>query len=131
MLDNLNSISVLINTLFLGVGGVAVWFYTFKYRIRSERSSAKKESKVNDVEGDNAIIEQIDILLKKIATMTEYTLKIQEENAAIKEYNLSNKSAIISASNRITELCEMLNKSSEDVKQGILDALDNLKNKTK
>jgi len=131
MLDNLNSISVLINTLFLGVGGVAVWFYTFKYRIRSERSSAKKESKVNDVEGDNAIIEQIDILLKKIATMTEYTLKIQEENAAIKEYSLENKSAIISASNRITELCGMLSKNSEDVKKGILAALDNLRSKTK
>jgi len=131
MLDNLNSISVLINTLFLGVGGVAVWLYTFRYRVRSERSSAKKESKVNDVEGDNAIIEQIDILLKKIATMTEYTLKIQEENAAIKEYSLENKSAIISASNRITELCGMLSKNSEDVKKGILAALDNLRSKTK
>ena len=93
-MQNVNSIKELAELAILisgsgGLGGLFIWLYMVKYEKEKNISAAKKETKVNNVDGDNALVEQIDMLLLKFAAMSDAMVKIQQQLtiATNKEYS--------------------------------------------
>ena len=109
--------------LFTGVAGVWAWL---KFRKRNEEktlSEIKKDTKVNNVDGDTALINQLDILLAKVTVMAEIQIKIQTELAILQNKELSYKSAF----HRMLLLCDEVCDKSEFCKGKINSILTDLK----
>lgn len=98
-MPDLNSISGIFQSIALivgssGLGGLFIWLYMVKYDKAKNISLAKRETKINNVDGDNALVEQIDMLLIKFAAMSEAMLKIQEQLHIATNRDYSYESAI-------------------------------------
>lgn len=103
------------------------WYFTRKLVKRQEISKIKKETKINDVEGDEAVAAQLDLMLERVAKMAqrmydELELK-SEANSKILAYEAAFSYLIILCSESCDdpELCKekvmgVLKKFNLDVK---------------
>ncbi len=118
--------SLIISTISgIATGMVGVWGW-FKFRKRNQEktlSEIKKETKVNNVDGDTALINQLDILLVKVSVMAEIQIKIQTELAILQNKELSYKAAF----HRMLLLCDEVCENSEFCKSKINAILTDLK----
>lgn len=92
-----------------GLGGVFIWLYMVKYEKEKNISAAKKETKVNNVDGDNALVEQIDMLLLKFAAMSEAMVKIQQQLSIATNTEYSYRTAM----HQIELSCKMVCKDAD------------------
>ena len=86
-LDKIQSFWLLLTGIATGIGGLYTWLKLSKVTINKDISEGRKQTKVNDVEGDEAIVRQIDSLLNQISIMSESMLKdkIELSNSKYKE----------------------------------------------
>lgn len=123
LIDKINGIVLLISTLFTSIGAFITWVLTRKYEQKKVVSLTKKETKINNVEGDTALINQLDLLLKKVADMSEAMLKVQEQISELSEREYSYKAAF----HRLTLLCDEVCTDAEFCKMKIKKVLTDLK----
>ncbi len=123
LVDKLNGVVVLISTLFTSIGALITWILTKKHEQNRAVSLSKKETKVNNVEGDTALINQLDLLLKKVADMSEAMLKVQEQISDLSNREFSYKAAF----HRLTLLCDEVCTDAEFCKLKIKKVLTELK----
>lgn len=112
-----------ISGIITGIVGVWGWL---KFRKRNEDktlSEIKKETKINDVDGDTALINQLDTLLTKVTVMADIQIKIQTELTILQNKELSYKSAF----HRMLLLCDHVCDKSEFCKTKINEILTDLK----
>jgi hypothetical protein len=79
------------------LGGTGTLYAFFRHRTNQDKkttSELKKDTKISDVEGDEAIVKQIDFLLNQIANMSESMLKDKMELASSKTNEIIYKNAI-------------------------------------
>lgn len=107
-IENINGWYVFITSVATGVGALVTWFLTVRHIQENSISKNRKETKVNNVDGDAALIAQLDTLLAKVTVMAEVQLKIQAELAALQNKELSYKSAF----HRLKLLCDEVCKDS-------------------
>lgn len=112
----------ILNIVIAGIGGFITWLYMSKYEKKKNIASAVKETKVNNVDGDKALIEQLDILLLKVATMSESMLKVQAEVSELTNVHYSYRSAI----HRIKLKCDEFLKDADSCKDCIDKILSEL-----
>jgi hypothetical protein len=85
--------------IFTGLGSFATWVFTAKPNLLKLNSEADKDSKVNSVDGDKALVEQMDFLLTKMSSFSEIILKSQEELSKEKSKNIRYRGVISNVEN--------------------------------
>lgn len=96
----------LLNIVLVSAGGLGTWLYMAKYNKNKNISSAVKDTKVNNVDGDKALVDQLDMLLSKVAAMSESMLKVQAELSELTNLIYSYKSAIRRMKANCNEFCK-------------------------
>jgi hypothetical protein len=109
--------------LITGMAGVWGWLKFRKNNEDKTLSELKKETKVNNVDGDTALINQLDVLLAKVTVMADIQIKIQTELTTMQNKELSYKSAF----HRMLLLCDEVCDKSEFCKGKINEILTELK----
>ncbi len=122
-LTQINEWWVLITGIITGIGGFLAWIKLRKYNEAKDISQSKKETKFNNVDGDTALVNQIDLLLIKITALSDVIIKIQTELSIMKDKELSYKSAF----HRLTLLCDEVCKDAVFCKSKIQQILTDLK----
>jgi hypothetical protein len=105
------------------VGSVMTWLGLRKYEQQRAISDVEKNTKINNVDGDKALIDQLDLLLNKVAAMSQMLYKLQEELHHLNTKEFNYKSAIF----RIRLICQELGKDSEVFIKKIEEILKELK----
>lgn len=123
MVKEINEWYVLVTGFITGTGSLVTWFLTKRYAQENSISKNRKETKVNNVDGDAALIEQLDTLLAKVSALSEVIVKIQSESAAIKDRELSYRSAF----HRLKLLCDEVCTDAAFCKGKIDSILNDLK----
>ena len=121
-----NAISTIYNLLYLlggGLVGVISYFGMRKLNKIKEVSETKKYTKLNNVAGDAAILEQQECLLLVIAESSEKVYKLKVESYNQKEENHLYKLAL----KRLIVSCGQICEEPEMCKKHILDVLEDLK----
>jgi len=108
--EKLNGWFGLLTGVITGLGGFYIWLNVSKYNIKKDISEAKRNTKVSNVEGDEAVLEQLDKLLSRIATISSAMLDLQIELSDVKTKEVAYKSVI----NSLIKLCL---KISDNVKE--------------
>lgn len=120
--ENINGWYSLIALIFGGIGSLITWFSMRRLVKKKLISEYRRDEKVNNVEGDSKLIEQLDTLLTKVAEMSEAMLEIQVELNVMKNKELSYKSAF----HRLNLLCDEICEKSEFCKEKIRTILEDL-----
>lgn len=110
-LEEINSLWLMISGIVTGIGTFYAWINLKKYITKQNISESKKISKLSNVEGDEAIVKQIDFLLNQISLMSESMLK---DKIAMSESNIKEiryKEAI----SRIKQMCNICKINIETV----------------
>lgn len=90
-------------TAFLSVqGSLFLWRQNFA----KDKSALIKETKVNSTDGDTALINQLDLLLVKITSLSETVMKVQAELAKEKNINLTWESVVYRLKLKCDEFCK-------------------------
>jgi hypothetical protein len=115
MIEQINSWFLLASGIATGIAGFYAWITLRKEVTKRDISEARKLTKVQDVEGDEAIVRQIDLLLNQISLMSENMLKdkIDLSNTKVKEI-------------RYKEAIERIKNSCNDCKFNIEKVLTDL-----
>ena len=111
-LENINIVWLFICGVFTAAGGLFIWLKTTKTNVLKDISENKKSIKVNDVEGNKAMVEQIDYLLKQITVMSDVMLKdkIELSQTKTKEIKYQDRE------NRFLEAIKMIKLACESCK---------------
>lgn len=111
-LIELNGVWIFISGVISSAGGLFVWLKTTKTTVLKDISENKKSIKVNDVEGNKAMVEQIDYLLKQITIMSDVMLKdkIELSQTKTKEIKYQDRE------NRFFEAIKMIKLACESCK---------------
>lgn len=122
MIENLNNWYVLIVGIFTGAGSFVGWVQMRKYNKEKDISQNRKETKINNVDGDAALINQLDSLLVKVTALSETVVRVQSELSDMKNKVSSYKSAI----HRMFLLCDEVCKDADFCKGKIKSILKQL-----
>jgi len=98
----ITAIFAIITTCLSGYGGLFLWRQNFA----KDKSALIKETKVNSTDGDTALINQLDLLLVKITSLSETVMKVQAELAKEKNINLTWESAVYRLKLKCDEFCK-------------------------
>lgn len=123
MIENIDSLWVIITGIIAGIGSILAWLKRKKTNDAKDISQNRKDIKVNDVDGDAALINQLDSLLLKVTSLSEVIVKIQTELSIVKDRELSYKSAF----HKILLLCDEVCQDTVFCKQTINKILEDLK----
>ena len=123
MIENIDSLWVIITGSIAGIGSILAWLKRKKTNDAKDISQNRKDTKINDVDGDAALINQLDSLLLKVTSLSEVIIKIQTELSIVKDRELSYKSAF----HRILLLCDEVCTDTVFCKQTINKILEDLK----
>lgn len=122
LIENINGWYSLIALVCGGIGSLITWFSMRRFVKKKLISEYRRDEKVNNVEGDEKLVGQLDILLNKVAEMSEAMLEIQVELNFMKNKELSYKSAF----HRLNLLCDEICEKSEFCKEKIRVILQDL-----
>lgn len=125
ILEQINGWYVLISTGLVGLGSLISWIGMRKYqKIKAKAliSENKRDIKVNSIAGDEAVLEQLNGLLNRIAIMSNSIHTLQVGMNELKEKEISYKSAFKRLLIACTELCD----ESELCQQRIKNVLEDL-----
>ena len=85
-------------------GGVSYLIH-FKLNKKKQKTETEKDIKINSVKGDQALIDQLDSLMDKIASMSVSMIKIQGELTELGKKELSYQTAIHKMRLHCKEFC--------------------------
>lgn len=111
-LDEAKEFWVFISGVVVALGSLFIWLKTTKSNVLKDISENKKSIKVNDVEGNKAMVEQIDYLLHQITLMSESMIKdkIELSQTKTKEIKYQDRE------NRFLEAIRMIKLACESCK---------------
>lgn len=106
-----------------GLGGFVIWLLMAKTNLVRDKSVANKDTKISNVEGDTAILNQIDELLTRLANMSNVVIKLQEEVTTLRTNSIQRRAII----QRINNICDTYHEQSMRCD----DAINSIKNELK
>ena len=111
-LNEVNDFWLFLGGILSAIGGAYIWIKTTKSKILSDVSENKKSVKLNDVEGNKAMVEQIDYLLNQITLMSDSMLKDKIELSQTKTKEIK----YIEKESRFQEAIKLIKLSCENCK---------------
>lgn len=104
-MDKISTIITWLAPLSALLGMFLTWFYTRKHAYNKIASEQRKETKVNDVEGDTAILNQMDSLMERLAKMSEEIYKGRKSNSTLNTKIIAYESAFSSLLIACSQFC--------------------------
>jgi hypothetical protein len=104
-MENISTILTWLGPLSTALGIFLTWFYTRKVMYKKLASEHRKETKVNDVEGDTAILNQMDSLMERLAKMSEEVYESRKSNSALHTKIIAYESAYASMLLACSQFC--------------------------
>ena len=123
ILEQINGWFISISSVFTAVGGLITWILMRKHVISKDISLNRKETKINNVDGDTALMNQLDLLLTKVTVLSETVIEVQSQLSALQNKELSYKSAF----HRLMLLCDEVCTDASFCKNRIQQVLHDLK----
>ena len=111
-LSEISEVWVFLSGIFVALGGLFAWLKTTKSKLLKDNSENKKNVKINDVEGNKAMVMQIDYLLNQITLMSDTMLKDKIELSQTKTKEIK----YIERENRFIAAIEIIKLACEKCK---------------
>jgi hypothetical protein len=105
-MEKFQAVHAFILVLCTSIGGLIAWIGVRKFEKNKAISSLRKETKINNVEGDEAILNQLDSLLLRVASMAQVIIEKEKLKSISDTKILAYQSAFNHLRIFCSEFCE-------------------------